>query len=117
VSLEPENISSNTCNRKVWFSFPAWNCALIPEKSFYAAVRIWWGSYMLKWTLDKYEGVSIISGTGVQNFTQLGGCADFFCPFIWNRVPDLMRFCDGYNEGTASNFVQISEKLQRRPQQ
>jgi hypothetical protein len=26
---------------------------------------------------------------------QLGGRADFLCPFIWNHVSGLMQFCDG----------------------
>jgi hypothetical protein len=28
----------------------------------------------------------------VQNFTQLGGGADFLCPFIWSCVSGLMQF-------------------------
>jgi hypothetical protein len=33
---------------------------------------------------------------------KLGMCADFLCPFIWSRVSDLMRFCDGSIKGTVS---------------
>jgi hypothetical protein len=42
---------------------------------------------------------------------QLGGRADFLRPFIWSCVSGLMRFCDGSEERTALNFVQISETL------
>jgi hypothetical protein len=49
----------------------------------------------------------------VQNLTQLGGRADVLHTFIWGRVSGLMRFCDGSGKGTASNFVQISEKCDR----
>jgi hypothetical protein len=31
--------------------------------------------------------------------------------FIWSLVSGLMRFRDGSDKGTASNFVQISEKV------
>jgi hypothetical protein len=31
-------------------------------------------------------------GVNVQNFMQLGECADFLRPFIWSRVSGLMRF-------------------------
>jgi hypothetical protein len=48
-------------------------------------------------------------------FHQLGGCADVLRPLIWSRVSGLMRFREGPNKGTASDFVQISEKVQRRP--
>jgi hypothetical protein len=40
-----------------------------------------------------------------QNFTHLSGCADFSRPFIWSRVSGLMRFHDGSDKGTTSNFV------------
>jgi hypothetical protein len=46
----------------------------------------------------------------VQNFTQLSGQADFPCPFIWSRVLGLTRFRDGSDEGTASDFVEVSGK-------
>jgi hypothetical protein len=38
-------------------------------------------------------------------------------PFIWSRVSGAMRFRDGSGWGTASNFVQIEEKLRRGPRQ
>jgi hypothetical protein len=41
---------------------------------------------------------------------QLGGCADSSRPFIWSRESSLMQFCDGYDKGAASNFVQTSAK-------
>jgi hypothetical protein len=50
-------------------------------------------------------------GVSVQNFMQLGGHADFIPPFIWSRVSCLMRFPDGSNKGTASNFMQISKQV------
>jgi hypothetical protein len=47
----------------------------------------------------------------------VGGRTDFLRPFIWSRVTGLMRFRDGSNKETASNFVQSSENLGRRPWQ
>jgi hypothetical protein len=47
----------------------------------------------------------------VQNFTQVGGHAHFLHPFILGHVSGLIRFHVGYNKGTASNFVQILEKV------
>jgi hypothetical protein len=41
-------------------------------------------------------------GVSVQHFTQQGGLADFACPFIWSRVPDLIRIRNESNKGTAS---------------
>jgi hypothetical protein len=38
----------------------------------------------------------------VQNFTELGGRADFLRSFIWNRVSGLMLFRDVSGKGTAS---------------
>jgi hypothetical protein len=58
-----------------------------------------------------------ILGVGVQTLAQLGGHADILRPFIWSRVSGLMRFHDGFDIGTASNFVQISEKVGQRPWQ
>jgi hypothetical protein len=40
----------------------------------------------------------------VQNFTWLGGCADSLRPLVLIRVSRLMRFRDGSDKGTASNF-------------
>jgi hypothetical protein len=48
----------------------------------------------------------------VQNFTQLGGRADFYVNLFGVLLSGLMRFRDGSNKGTASHFVQISEKVQ-----
>jgi hypothetical protein len=45
------------------------------------------------------------------NFTQLGGCADFLRPFNWSRVSGVMQFCNGSDKGTALDFVKISEKM------
>jgi hypothetical protein len=45
---------------------------------------------------------------------QLDGCADFPRSFIWSRVSGLMRFRDGSHKRTASNFVQIPEKVRQR---
>jgi hypothetical protein len=42
--------------------------------------------------------------------------ADFLRP-IWSHVSGMMRFCNVSNKGTASKFVQISEKMQLRPWQ
>jgi hypothetical protein len=47
----------------------------------------------------------------VQNFTQLGGSYDFLRPFIWSHVSDLLQFREGSDKGTASDFMQISEKV------
>jgi hypothetical protein len=52
----------------------------------------------------------------MQNFTQVGGRADFLRPFIWSCVSGLMQFCDGSNIGTASlhnNFCQSWTFLSR----
>jgi hypothetical protein len=38
----------------------------------------------------------------------MGGHADFLHPFICSHVSGLMRFRDGSNKGTASNFVQMA---------
>jgi hypothetical protein len=46
---------------------------------------------------------------------QLGGSIDASCPFIFSRVSGLARFLDGFDKGTTSNFMQISEKVRRRP--
>jgi hypothetical protein len=46
-------------------------------------------------------------GVSVQNFTELGGSADF----------SLARFRDGSDKGTSSNSVHISEKVRRTPWQ
>jgi hypothetical protein len=54
-------------------------------------------------------------GVSEQNFTQLDGSADLSLPFIWSRVSGLKRFRDGFDKGTTSNFVQISENLLRGP--
>jgi hypothetical protein len=56
-------------------------------------------------------------GVSVQTFTQLSGCADSLCPFIWSRVCGLVRLCDGSDKGTESNFVHFSEKIRQRPWQ
>jgi hypothetical protein len=48
---------------------------------------------------------------------QLGRCADFLCPFIWNRVSGLVWFHDGSDKRPASNFLQVSEKVRQRPWQ
>jgi hypothetical protein len=37
----------------------------------------------------------------------------FLHNFIWSRVSGLMRFRHGSDEGTASEFVQLSEKVRR----
>jgi hypothetical protein len=36
---------------------------------------------------------------------------EFLHHFIWSRVSNLMQFGDGCDKGTASNFIQISEKV------
>jgi hypothetical protein len=41
-------------------------------------------------------------GVSVQNFTQLGGCADFLRPFIWSHVCGLAQFRNESDKGTAS---------------
>jgi hypothetical protein len=41
----------------------------------------------------------------------------FLHPFTWSITSCLMWFCDGSNKGTASDFMQILEKVQRRPWQ
>jgi hypothetical protein len=46
---------------------------------------------------------------------QLGGSADVSRPFVWSRASGLMRFRAGYDTGTASNFLQILQKVRRRP--
>jgi hypothetical protein len=87
------------------------------------------------------QGVSIISGTSaatctvvvvvnatvddstrislesVSNISRRWMDVLIFCYFIWSSVPGLMKFCDGSDKGTASNFVQISKKVWQRPWQ
>jgi hypothetical protein len=46
-------------------------------------------------------------GVSEQNFTPLGGRADFLRSFIWSSIFGLMRFRDGSDKKPASNFVQI----------
>jgi hypothetical protein len=41
----------------------------------------------------------------------------FYIFFIWSHVSGLMRFCNGSNKGTASNFMQVSDKVWQRPWQ
>jgi hypothetical protein len=41
----------------------------------------------------------------------------FLRPFIWSHDSGLIRFRDGSHKGSASNFMQISEKVRRRPYQ
>jgi hypothetical protein len=53
-------------------------------------------------------------GVSVQTFMQRVGHAIFLCPFIWNHVSGLMQFCDRFDKGTVSIFVQILESVQRR---
>jgi hypothetical protein len=50
---------------------------------------------------------------GVQHFKQLGGRADLLRPFIWSRVSDLMRFREGSDKGTATDFVHVWENMRR----
>jgi hypothetical protein len=40
---------------------------------------------------------------------QLGGRADFLRPSILSHASGLMRFRDGCNKGTSTDFVPISE--------
>jgi hypothetical protein len=42
-------------------------------------------------------------------------CLTLICHFIWSSASGLMRFCNGSNKGTASDFVQISWKVPWRP--
>jgi hypothetical protein len=49
----------------------------------------------------------------VQNFTQLGGRADFLRPFISSRVAALIRYREGSDSECATHFVQISEIVGR----
>jgi hypothetical protein len=44
-------------------------------------------------------------GVSAQNFQHLGGRTDFLRPFICNHEPGMMRFRDGIEKETASNFV------------
>jgi hypothetical protein len=53
-------------------------------------------------------------GVSEKNLIQLGGRADILRPFIWSHVSGLMNFCDGFDKGTPSNFVKISEKVRNR---
>jgi hypothetical protein len=54
----------------------------------------------------------IVLAVSVQNFAQPGGRAEYLRPFIWSRVSGMTRFRDGSDIECASNFVQISEKMQ-----
>jgi hypothetical protein len=56
-------------------------------------------------------------GVRLYNFMQLGGRDDFLRHSIWSRVPGLMRFRNGSDTETASNFVQILAKLRQTPRQ
>jgi hypothetical protein len=56
-------------------------------------------------------------GSQCTKFQGAGWRCRFLCPFIWNHVSGLMWFCDRSDRGTASNFVQISERVWRRPWQ
>jgi hypothetical protein len=67
-------------------------------------------------SMHRYTVVlAYILEVSVQNFTQLGGSADFLRPFIWSRISGLMRFRDGSGKGRASDFVQISLKCDGDP--
>jgi hypothetical protein len=52
----------------------------------------------------------VIALLGVNLQKQLGGSADFLRPHISSLVSFLMRFRDGFDKRTESNFVQISGK-------
>jgi hypothetical protein len=54
-------------------------------------------------------------GSQYTKFHTAGWTRWFLCPFIWSGVSVLMQYCDGSDKGTASNFEQISEIVQRRP--
>jgi hypothetical protein len=49
-------------------------------------------------------------GVGVQNFTQVGGCADLLNNFIWNLVSGLMRFLTA---GQKQQCINICEELRQ----
>jgi hypothetical protein len=51
----------------------------------------------------------------VQNFTQLGGRADFLCPLICICVSGLMRFHNESDIEYASDFVQPWKQFNRDP--
>jgi hypothetical protein len=51
-----------------------------------------------------------ILGVSQQNFTQLGGRADFLRPFIWSSASGLMRFCHGSDKGAAQSFIKVIQK-------
>jgi hypothetical protein len=57
-----------------------------------------------------------ILAVSIQHFTELGRSADLLRRFIWSYVFCLMRSRDGAYKGT-SHFVQISEKVRRKPWQ
>jgi hypothetical protein len=75
--------------------------------AFYTAVVVRWCN----------DSTIHILGVSKQNIMLLGGCADFSHPFIWSHVSGLIWFPDGSYKGTASDFVQISEKVWHRPWQ
>jgi hypothetical protein len=54
-------------------------------------------------------------GSHVQNFTQLGGHADVLRNFILSCISGLIRFHDGSNKGTASNFCKCQKKCDGDP--
>jgi hypothetical protein len=41
----------------------------------------------------------------------MGGYADILHPFIWSHLSGMMRFRDGSDRGTASNFVQSAAEI------
>jgi hypothetical protein len=59
--------------------------------------------------------VLVYLGSQCTKFHADGWTCWFLRPFIWSCVSVLMRYRDGSDKGTASNFVQVSEKVRRRP--
>jgi hypothetical protein len=57
--------------------------------------------------------VTAYLGSQYTAFTQLDGCAAFSRHCIYSRISGLMRFLNGSDKGTASDFVQISEDVRR----
>jgi hypothetical protein len=63
----------------------------------------------LSWNIGKLDSVSLFQ---IKLSVKFNACVKVFDS---SSVSGLMRFCDGSDKGTASNFVKISEMWHRNP--
>jgi hypothetical protein len=67
------------------------------------------------WCCHLYSSYS--SASWCKKFHAGGWTSWFLQPLIYSHVSGLTRFCNGSDKGAVSNFVQIPEKVDKRPWQ